>query len=284
MYLVAYGRRGAMKYSFREAIIAIARALLVILVFLFVPTLVSSVVTSIVSALNSGMPKDDLASLITSLTSPIMAVSYVVAIFVFVIFYKIRKTSLISMSGAEPTRASFLIDGVLLGFGMYGAFQGAILLLTKIIPESWFNLQNSQSSSLLGGSMAFAIIYTVLIAPVCEETIFRGLVLTIFDGKLPKWLGILISALVFALIHLPSPIAFIYTLTLGIYTLTLGVVLGFVRYRTKSLVPCVLAHIIFNATNYLLFLPLNIGLYVVLALSLPFIIYSVIDIVRKTRG
>lgn len=277
MYLVAYGRRGAMKYSFREAIIAIARALLVILVFLFVPTLVSSVVTSIVSALNSGMPKDDLASLITSLTSPIMAVSYVVAIFVFVIFYKIRKTSLISMSGAEPTRASFLIDGVLLGFGMYGAFQGAILLLTKIIPESWFNLQNSQSSSLLGGSMAFAIIYTVLIAPVCEETIFRGLVLTIFDGKLPKWLGILISALVFALIHLPSPIAFIYTLTLG-------VVLGFVRYRTKSLVPCVLAHIIFNATNYLLFLPLNIGLYVVLALSLPFIIYSVIDIVRKTRG
>lgn len=277
MYLVAYGRRGAMKYSFREAIIAIARALLVILVFLFVPTLVSSVVTSIVSALNSGMPKDDLAALITGLTSPIMAVSYVVAIFVFVIFYKIRKTSLISMSGAEPTRASFLIDGVLLGFGMYGAFQGAILLLTKIIPESWFNLQNSQSSSLLGGSMAFAIIYTVLIAPVCEETIFRGLVLTIFDGKLPKWLGILISALVFALIHLPSPIAFIYTLTLG-------VVLGFVRYRTKSLVPCVLAHIIFNATNYLLFLPLNIGLYVVLALSLPFIIYSVIDIVRKTRG
>lgn len=277
MYLVAYGRRGAMKYSFREAIIAIARALLVILVFLFVPALVSSVVTSIVSALNSGMPKDDLAALITSLTSPIMAVSYVVAIFVFVIFYKIRKTSLISMSGAEPTRASFLIDAVLLGFGMYGAFQGAILLLTKIIPESWFNLQNSQSSSLLGGSMAFAIIYTVLIAPVCEETIFRGLVLTIFDGKLPKWLGILISALVFALIHLPSPIAFIYTLTLG-------VVLGFVRYRTKSLVPCVLAHIIFNATNYLLFLPLNIGLYVVLALSLPFIIYSVIDIVRKTRG
>ena len=277
MYLVAYGRRGAMKYSFREAIIAIARALLVILVFLFVPTLVSSVVTLVVSALNSGMPKDDLAALITSLTSPIMAVSYVVAIFVFVIFYKIRKTSLISMSGAEPTRASFLIDGVLLGFGMYGAFQGAILLLTKIIPESWFNLQNSQSSSLLGGSMAFAIIYTVLIAPVCEETIFRGLVLTIFDGKLPKWLSILISALVFALIHLPSPIAFIYTLTLG-------VVLGFVRYRTKSLVPCVLAHIIFNATNYLLFLPLNIGLYVALALSLPFIIYSVIDIVRKTRG
>ena len=277
MYLVAYGRRGAMKYSFREAIIAIARALLVILVFLFVPTLVSSVVTLVVSALNSGMPKDDLAALITGLTSPIMAVSYVVAIFVFVIFYKIRKTSLISMSGAEPTRASFLIDGMLLGFGMYGAFQGAILLLTKIIPESWFNLQNSQSSSLLGGSMAFAIIYTVLIAPVCEETIFRGLVLTIFDGKLPKWLGILISALVFALIHLPSPIAFIYTLTLGI-------VLGFLRYRTKSLVPCVLAHIIFNATNYLLFLPLNIGLYVVLALSLPFIIYSVIDIVRKTRG
>ena len=277
MYLVAYGRRGAMKYSFREAIIAIARALLVILVFLFVPALVSSVVTSIVSALNSCMPKDDLAALITGLTSPIMAVSYVVAIFVFVIFYKIRKTSLISMSGAEPTRASFLIDGVLLGFGMYGAFQGAILLLTKIIPESWFNLQNSQSSSLLGGSMAFAIIYTVLIAPVCEETIFRGLVLTIFDGKLPKWLGILLSALVFALIHLPSPIAFIYTLTLGI-------VLGFVRYRTKSLVPCVLAHIIFNATNYLLFLPLNIGLYVALALSLPFIIYSVIDIVRKTRG
>lgn len=274
---MAYGRRGAMKYSFREAIIAIARALLVILVFLFVPTLVSSVVTLVVSALNSGMPKDDLAALITSLTSPIMAVSYVVAIFVFVIFYKIRKTSLISMSGAEPTRASFLIDGMLLGFGMYGAFQGAILLLTKIIPESWFNLQNSQSSSLLGGSMAFAIIYTVLIAPVCEETIFRGLVLTIFDGKLPKWLGILLSALVFALIHLPSPIAFIYTLTLGI-------VLGFVRYRTKSLVPCVLAHIIFNATNYLLFLPLNIGLYVVLALSLPFIIYSVIDIVRKTRG
>jgi membrane protease YdiL (CAAX protease family) len=266
-----------MKYSFKEAIVAVARALLVVLVFLFVPSLVSSVVTAIVTVLNSGMPKEELNSFITNLTSPIMAVSYVATVFVFTIFYKIRKTSLLTMSGAEPTRLSFLIDGGLLGFGMYGAFQGVILLLTKIIPESWFNLQNNQSSSLLGGSIAFAIIYTVLIAPICEEIIFRGLVLSIFDGKVPKWLGVLISALAFAFIHLPSPIAFIYTLTLGI-------MLGTVRYRTKSLVPCVLAHIIFNATNYLLFLPHNIGLYVALALSLPFIIYSVIDIVRKTRG
>ncbi len=269
--------RGKLKScNFKDALVSLARALLYILIFLFVPSLVSTLVTSLVGVLNSGMPKQELVAIVQKLTSPIMIASYGVTILVFTIMFKCQKTSLIKKAEINPIRPRLIIDGALLGVGMYGVFQGIIILLGFVLPDGWLELQSQQAQSLLGGSFVFGIIYTVLVAPLCEEIVFRGLILGALKGNMPRIAAILLSALAFSLIHLPSPIA------LG-YTFVLGLILGFVFYYTKSLLPCILAHTLFNATNYLLFIPKNIGLYIVLAISIPFVIYSVIDILKRGK-
>ena len=254
---------------------ALLRCILYLCVFLFVPSVVSFLVSVVVSMLKSNMPTDVAEELLTKLTSPIMALSYVVIILIFTVYFKVKKTSLLSEAGVMPVKVRVAVDGALLGIGMFGIFQMLITVLVKIIPQSWQNLQDNQAISLLGGELVIGVLYTVVVAPICEEIVFRGLLLGTLEGHVPKFVGVIVVAIVFSIIHLPSPIAIIYTFVLGI-------ILGFVRYRTKSLVPCILAHVAFNAINYLLFI--DVIMYIILIASIPLVIYSVIDIVRKTRG
>jgi sodium transport system permease protein len=72
---------------------------------------------------------------------------------------------------------------------------------------------------------------------VCEETMFRGLVLSGLR-KWGKWPAILTSAFLFALAH-----ASIYRL---LPTLLLGIVLGFVVWRTGSILCGIIIHMLNN--------------------------------------
>ena len=87
----------------------------------------------------------------------------------------------------------------------------------------------------------------VVVAPVVEEIVFRGLVqsalLDLF-GRAHRWRVILCAALPFTAIHIGS---------VGWQTLpglfALAVVLGWLYERHGSLLPCVLVHAGFNACN-----------------------------------
>jgi membrane protease YdiL (CAAX protease family) len=82
------------------------------------------------------------------------------------------------------------------------------------------------------------ILRIVIIAPVIEELIFRGVIMNGFIRNYSKPGAILYSALLFAMFHL-NPWQFPATFFLGI-------VLGFVRIRTKSVLACILGHAIHN--------------------------------------
>ncbi len=94
---------------------------------------------------------------------------------------------------------------------------------------------------------ALIICSAVLVAPVLEEMIFRGL----FQSVLVEWLGqsmrwgvVLITSTVFALIHMdvvPIPAV------VGLFVF--GIVLGWLYERTGSLWPSILVHVGFNSFN-----------------------------------
>ncbi len=72
---------------------------------------------------------------------------------------------------------------------------------------------------------------------ICEETLFRGLILSGFR-RLGKWPAILITGLLFGLAH-----ASIYRL---LPTMALGVILGWMVWRTGSIVPAMISHALNN--------------------------------------
>lgn len=86
-------------------------------------------------------------------------------------------------------------------------------------------------------------------APACEEFVFRGAV----EGTLLKttspWAAILISALLFGIIHMnPIQIPFAFII---------GILLGWLFYKTGSLIPGILAHFINNAIGFMTMVTVN---------------------------
>jgi membrane protease YdiL (CAAX protease family) len=86
----------------------------------------------------------------------------------------------------------------------------------------------------------------VVVAPVAEEFLFRGLILHGFLRNYSRRKAVLSAALLFALFHLNPwqlPGTFI-----------MGLVLGWWLSETGSLLPCLLGHVLANVSPILLWL------------------------------
>jgi membrane protease YdiL (CAAX protease family) len=90
--------------------------------------------------------------------------------------------------------------------------------------------------SPIGGLVAL-----VVVAPLTEEVFFRGLVLRAFLRRYSVGVAIVLSALLFAIGH-ANPWQFA-SAAVG------GLLLGWLYWRTGSLVPCFLAHAAFNGLS-----------------------------------
>ncbi len=91
---------------------------------------------------------------------------------------------------------------------------------------------------LFKGSVG-TLVALVIVAPLTEEALFRGVILSGFLARYGKGTAIGASAVLFAVAHL-NP----YQFAAGLGT---GVFLGWLFVRTRSLWPCMLMHAAFNA-------------------------------------
>jgi membrane protease YdiL (CAAX protease family) len=112
------------------------------------------------------------------------------------------------------------------------------IALDKVIPPpSWFwELFNKVFESDFG--IYGAILKVVIVAPIVEEMIFRGVIMQGLMRNYTKFTAVFVSALMFALFHL-NPWQFPATFILGL-------LLGFLRVRSNSILLCILGHAINN--------------------------------------
>ena len=91
-----------------------------------------------------------------------------------------------------------------------------------------------------------------VVAPVTEELFFRGLILRGFLSRYSVPTAVLVSAILFGLIHL-NPWQLVSAAELGL-------LLGWWFVRTRSLLPCVAGHALVNSTTiFSSFLPFHIS-------------------------
>jgi len=94
------------------------------------------------------------------------------------------------------------------------------------------------STSILG------ILIVVFIGPVLEELLFRGTFIPLFLRNMEPWKAILLSALIFGIIH-GNPVQVINAFFIGL-------LLGWLYYKTASLIPVILIHILNNGFSMFL--------------------------------
>ena len=83
-----------------------------------------------------------------------------------------------------------------------------------------------------------AVLMIGISAPVLEEVLFRGILLTGLLRNYRPWVAILQSALLFGVFHM-NPVQ---TVSAGL----MGIVVGWLYYRTKSLLLCIVLHALNN--------------------------------------
>src|SRR5690606_6343381 len=92
---------------------------------------------------------------------------------------------------------------------------------------------------LTAGLSLWQLLLLLAVVPaVCEEIAFRGFILRGMLQKHSTWTSILISSVLFGVVHMISAQVLIATL--------LGVVLGLILTRTGSLLPGMVFHVLHN--------------------------------------
>ena len=118
-------------------------------------------------------------------------------------------------------------------------------LLLRLTNEVTTNNQSILNGIVQNSSLISTFFLLVLIAPVCEEILCRGIIpKKIFRGK--EKLGFVVGAIVFALLHMPTnlPSVIIYG---GMST-----VLTWTAYKTERLEMSILLHMILNGIAFCL--------------------------------
>ena len=123
------------------------------------------------------------------------------------------------------------------GFAQYGNFLMAIL-------QSFINsttYQESMTRITEGKSLLMMIFWMGIIAPAAEEMIFRWLIYLRLRDWLKMPVAAVISGLIFGIFHL-NPVQIIGACLIGF-------LLAWLYYKTRSLMACILIHIMNNGLS-----------------------------------
>lgn len=139
---------------------------------------------------------------------------------------------------------------VLIVLAVNGLFVVIMLLAGQDPPDVAHELLAKLRDSDDDLARGLMIVSAVLIAPVLEELLFRGLVQSALIevwGETNRWGVILMASAIFAGVHVT--VVPLYVMP-GLFAL--GVILGWLYERRRSLWPCIVLHMGFNAVNVML--------------------------------
>lgn len=130
-----------------------------------------------------------------------------------------------------------------------------LLALGSILPLQWIYEQTQIAmpdhlvqlfKTILGDRWGYLAVG--ILVPIAEEMVFRGAILRtllqVFKGKM-SWFAIFVSALLFGAVH--------GNLLQGLHASLIGFLLGWLYYRSGSIIPGIVYHWVNNTVAYLMY-------------------------------
>lgn len=168
---------------------------------------------------------------------------------ILLIFRRFLYDSLAPIRG----RLGRFLLAVVVGMGAYYLMVSqiaAIYAAYELMPE---NINNAAVSSLIVQEPGWMLLSTVVLAPVTEECLCRGMLFGPICRKCP-WLAYVVSSAVFAGLHIAAGISFdqaTSTLILCfIQYLPAGVALSWVYHKTCSIWGSIALHALLNLNSF----------------------------------
>lgn len=270
----------------KECLKATGKAALYFLVYFAAQILIGNIAGAVVSAqltiegMAQGQELDymvlyeQVMEKVTELSALIVLISGVFALFIYWITFLIREKKLLTEVSFQKLDVQRVLPVFLLGI----SFNIVVSLLLEVVPfpQDWVDSYMANSGSLGEGNMYVNFIAVVIIAPLVEEIVFRGLVYTRLKKGMPALVAAVLSSLLFGVMH--------GTIIWFCYTFVFGMLLIWCFEKFRSLAANVLLHISFNLTGQVLSMASDItetAMWVIGVVAIAVTVAMVVLIQRK---
>lgn len=182
---------------------------------------------------------DGLLEFTVSLTNVFLLISSILTVLILFLIYKIRKKNCKEELQIKKTNSFNICFAIILGISCWLFNSGVLSLIDEAgLFTSQFDYMENMLAPLSSGSIIISIIAVGIVAPFAEEFLFRGVIYNTLSKKISiKW-TIIIQAILFGVFH--------FNLVQGAYATLLGLVFGYITYKTKSLWPAIIVHMVNN--------------------------------------
>lgn len=137
-----------------------------------------------------------------------------------------------------------LIGMVLMGIALQLMISMCLNAIYPLLPQSTVSEYSDVIETLIGGNTVLSIVVTVILAPLAEEFLFRGVALQKAKKIMPFLWANVFQALMFGIYH--------GNIIQGIYAFFLGMLLGYVAEQFHSIWASILLHACVNGAAQLL--------------------------------
>lgn len=216
-------------------------------ILVFILQIVAAIPTTAFFILKSAAGTGDFLSGLMNLFSSqeyLQTLNLVYAVLALIVFgiwyYRVFVKPFRGRSKKQPGGYSFhtVVSIIFLGIGL----QYVTTLLTDVIgmlrPDLISSYNSEMSAQGYDQISVMLLVYSVLLAPIIEEIVFRGLVFRFARHAMPFWGANILQAALFGFVHL--------NLVQGIYAFAMGLFLGWICHRGRGIKYSIPVHIVFN--------------------------------------
>lgn len=178
----------------------------------------------------------------------ILCIATAVSAIVAILWYKLAFVKKYTVEKKEELRKNVL-HGRVIAMLVIAAVGCYALDVTIANLVAWLNPASMDTfelimGSALSGSLVISFLTMVILAPIAEECLMRGIIFQMLSKRFAAVPAVILSAFFFSLYHL--------NIMQAIYVLPLGLLLGYTAYKCKSVLPCILIHMVNNLMPFLI--------------------------------
>lgn len=224
-------------YSAKGVLTALGKSLLYLLFFLAIQFL-AGIIYAVIAVAGASLfhGEADAGSVLAGTETAVLFAYLLTAAAILLLWFRLRHKPLGEAAGLRRCSGWTAAFCAFAAVGLFVVLQLALALL----PEAWMTDYSEYMDVLLSDGLLPAV-SIVLMGPLAEELMFRGVIQTRLARAMPAWIAVVLQAVLFGVTH-GTPIQMAYGFLIGL-------ALGFLRSRTGSILPGFAAHAAFNAMN-----------------------------------
>jgi membrane protease YdiL (CAAX protease family) len=225
--------------------------LLTLLVFAVSQILASLFVVLLSSVL--GWSQGQLSSWLDGATGQFILITLIEGAIILMLYWllRIKKLSFKDV-GLKKPKLNDLAYGII-GYGVYFLLYLVISVAIRLLlPSLDLSQQQKIGFDSAHGALELSLVFASLVVmpPLVEEILARGFLYTGLKTKLPRWIAVITTSLMFAAAHLQFGSGAPLLWVAFIDTFTLSLVLLYLKEKTGSLTASITLHMLKNSVAF----------------------------------